>query len=227
MDPKHLFADERLSGFCVYCGGNVESADHVPSRVLLDEPFPPDLPVVDCCHRCNLSFSLDEQYLACFLECVLNGSPDAVSRPKIRRVLSENSLLLSRIAKSRSVLDDGVIMWTPEMERVQTVVMKLARGHMAFELSLPRLDEPYEIWCRPLIEMSIQEREDFLSSIDCVGWPEVGSRAFIQAAKGKASAFNHWKVVQSDRYQYVVSQAAGSFVRILLSNYLACEVRWE
>lgn len=83
MDPRQLFVDERLTGFCVYCGAAPESGDHCPSKVLLDEPFPPNLPVLDACADCNNHLSLDEQYIACLIETVICGSanPDDVSRP--------------------------------------------------------------------------------------------------------------------------------------------------
>lgn len=71
MDPRHLFIDRRLTGMCVYCGDQPDTRDHVPSKVFLNEPYPPELPVVAACKRCNESFSLDEQYLACFLDCVI------------------------------------------------------------------------------------------------------------------------------------------------------------
>ena len=51
MDPKHLFADERLRGYCVYCGGEPSTADHVPARVFLDEPHPETPRVVDACAK--------------------------------------------------------------------------------------------------------------------------------------------------------------------------------
>lgn len=73
MDPRHLFIDERHTGMCVYCGSPPDTRDHVPSKVLLDEPYPPELPVVGACEKCSSSFSLDEQYLACFLDCVIHG----------------------------------------------------------------------------------------------------------------------------------------------------------
>src|SRR5690349_5967316 len=91
MDPKHLFYDDRLKGFCVYCGGPEETRDHVPSKVLLDEPYPTPLPVVPACERCNGSFSLDEEYLACFIECTICGTtdPTKVRRPRIQRKLRD------------------------------------------------------------------------------------------------------------------------------------------
>lgn len=80
MDPKHLFVDERLKGSCVYCGGPPETVDHVPSRVFLDDPLPENLPVVEACRECNGGFSLDEEYLACLLECVMTGTTDESTR---------------------------------------------------------------------------------------------------------------------------------------------------
>ena len=49
MDPIHLFMDSRLTGMCVYCGGSPATRDHVPSRVLLDESYPAELPIVGAC----------------------------------------------------------------------------------------------------------------------------------------------------------------------------------
>lgn len=74
MDPRHLFMDSRLVGMCAYCGGRPDTRDHLPSKVLLDEPYPAELPVVEACLKCNESFSLHEQYLACFIECVVCGT---------------------------------------------------------------------------------------------------------------------------------------------------------
>jgi len=77
MDPRHVVGmDERLTAeMCVYCGGAEPSTrDHVPPKVFLDEPYPPGLPVVGACEGCNLGFSLDEQYLACLIGCVMCGA---------------------------------------------------------------------------------------------------------------------------------------------------------
>jgi len=88
IDSNQLFADEKNEGFCVFCGSKPSTRDHVPSRVLLDEPYPPDLPVVPACESCNASFCKDEQYVACLLECAISGSalPRVVGREKIGRI---------------------------------------------------------------------------------------------------------------------------------------------
>lgn len=71
MDPRHLFVRQRLTRSCVYCGGIADTQDHVSSRVLLDDPKPVNIPVVEACKECNQGFSMDEEYLACLLDCVL------------------------------------------------------------------------------------------------------------------------------------------------------------
>jgi len=45
MRQLHSFADDRLLAGCVYRSGSTETRDHVPSRVLLDEPYQENLPV--------------------------------------------------------------------------------------------------------------------------------------------------------------------------------------
>lgn len=68
MEQLRSFGDTRQLSFCAYCGGSTESRDHVPSPVLLDEPYPDNLPVVGACVDCNQSFSIDEEYIACAID---------------------------------------------------------------------------------------------------------------------------------------------------------------
>ena len=97
VDPKKLFSDERFNGYCVYCGGNDATGDHVPSKVLLDKPFPSDLPKVAACADCNLSFSSDEPYLACLIDCVIAGSvnPIKVGREKVQGRIQIHPIVVS------------------------------------------------------------------------------------------------------------------------------------
>lgn len=224
MDPQQLFADDRMLGVCVYCGGSPDTRDHIPSRVLLDEPFPENLPVADCCQTCNTGFSLDEQYLACFIDCVIVGStkPGDVERAKVTRILTDTPAIAARIAASETRGSDEQQIWQPEINRLYNVILKLARGHVAYELSLLQIDEPLSITCAPIIALDDHVVEQFLSPQETPSWPEIGSRAFIQACKQfLAASADYWHVVQPGRYQYLVSQADGLFVRILLSKYLA------
>lgn len=151
MDPRHLFIDERHTGMCVYCGTRPDTRDHVPSKVLLDEPYPPELPVVGACEKCNASFSLDEQYLACFLDCVIRGGAEAsdLHRPNVKRILEGNPALQWRIEGARKRDEAGNLIWEPEAGRVRNVVLKLARGHAAYEL-YPKLEEPTVVSFAPM-----------------------------------------------------------------------------
>lgn len=206
----------------------METRDHVPSRVLLDEPYPDNLPVVPACESCNLSFSKDEEYLACLVECTLRGvvGGEGIQRTKIRRILDEKPALRSMLERARNVAGDQIVFGV-EHDRVRHVVLKLARGHAAFELNEPQLEEPAVIAFAPLHTISDDARRDFEASPvgdSAVGWPEVGSRAMIRLVE--STAYDGWVTVQPDRYRYSACTAIGVVVRIVVGEYLACEVVW-
>jgi hypothetical protein len=233
MDPRHLGIDERLkTDTCVYCNGEANTRDHVPSKVLLDEPYPPQLPTVDACERCNSGFSSDEQYLSCCIECVLRGTtePGSLQRPKIKRILDEKPNLREQIQGSMA-RDGDALLWNLETERVKRVVLKLATGHAAYEL-FTQGEPPGHIEFSPLIMLSEQQRGDFESSPwgQFAPWPEIGSRAFARACGANVDEFaqvGDWVVVQPGRYRYAVNETGGVLVRIVLSEYLACTALWE
>lgn len=230
MKQLRNFGDERQVASCAYCAGATETRDHVPSKVLLDEPYPENLPVVPACQSCNEGFALDEEYVACLVECTLVGSvnPADFQREKICQILSKRPALASRLMKARHETLFGEVLFTIEAERVRKVALKLARGHAAFELNEPQLDKPLALSGVPLHVMKSEERERFESpqaSASCseIGiWPEVGSRALQRIVAGEA-----WVIVQRGRYRYLTSVDDGVVVRMVLSEYLACEVRWK
>ena len=231
MDPRHLSVDERLTGMCVYCGREPNTRDHVPSLVLLDEPYPANLPVVDACDECNQTFSRHERYVACLIECALTGTvdPAGVERDKIRRILENNPRLRTRLYKSRRPDETGNFIWEPEIKPVRTVVLKLARGHAAYELGLPQLKEPEEILFGPLAVICDEERVAFeLPSAPSVAlWPEGGSRALERAVNNSLSEGQYgWFTLQPNRYRYLVDQMKGLAIHMVLSEYLACRVVW-
>jgi len=86
MEQFLNYGDQRNEGWCIHCGGVDETRDHVPSRILLDEPYPTNLPVVAACQRCNLGCSLDEEYVACLLECPQEEQSQRVFH--VRRLLA-------------------------------------------------------------------------------------------------------------------------------------------
>jgi hypothetical protein len=221
------YGDERNKGWCVFCGGPMETRDHAPSRVLLDEPYPENLPVLACCRSCNSSFSLDEEYLACLIECARTGSVEEAraARPKVARILERKASLESRLAAARCETGDG-ILWKPEDERVRNVIVKLARAHIAYEQNEPQLDEPVSLSIIPLCAMTEEIRDDFEASPNTGLWPEVGSRAMHRILVGAEGDYP-WIEVQPGRYRYLVATGPGVLVRIVIAEYLAAEVAWD
>jgi hypothetical protein len=222
--PSH--GDDRNKGWCVYCGGSEETGDHVPSRVLLDEPFPENLPVVPACGSCNGSFSRDEEYLACVVECAIAGSlASAAKRLRVGAILDRSAGLTARLNSARYE-SDGQVGFSAEIDRVRNVLVKLARGHAAFEENEPQLDEPASVLFAPFTAMNERQRADFESARDRRGfWPEGGSRAMYRVLLGDVGS-NGWVEVQPGRYRYRV-HPGGRRVHIVIAEYLAAEVTWE
>jgi hypothetical protein len=230
------YADDRNKGFCVHCGGPDESRDHVPSKVLLDEPLPPNVMVSPSCAPCNQGFSLDEEYLACLIECIVAGDvePDKIERPKIAYILRSNPRLVKTLRKAKLIGTDGQIRWHPNYDRVKKILMKLARGHVAHELNEPRLDDPTVFVCKSLATMTFQERHDFETQpsgdiSDAPFWPQVGSRAMQRLLIVDNVIYEEdWLTVQEGRYRFRVFDSDGGIgVRMVIREYLACEIVWD
>jgi len=50
-------------GLCAYCGLEKKlTTDHVPPKLFLERPFPPNLLTVPACADCNASFKADDEY---------------------------------------------------------------------------------------------------------------------------------------------------------------------
>ena len=231
MQNLKCYGDSRNKGFCIHCGGPNETDDHVPSKVLLDEPYPENLMVCPSCLACNNALSLDEVYVAFLLECVLAGEadPSKLLRPKIAKVLAQNEPLLVRLKRAKSKGDSGPV-WGVENDRVTAVVLKLARGHGSYEYNEPRLRDPNYVSVKPLATMRDDEREAFEDSATefVAGWPEVGSRAMQRLLVLGSDVYQEgWLVVQDGNYRFRVSQDEGLTVKIVMREYLACHIVWQ
>lgn len=242
MDQLNDYADERLISSCIYCGGVPDTRDHIPSRLLLEKPYPENLPVVGCCLTCNNGFSMDEQYLVCLIEAAIAGStdPEKIRRPSVARALRRAPALRSRIDQSRTMVDNR-IAFVPDHYRIKNVMLKLARGHAAFELSQPCREEPNHFWCGPLKVLDEGVREAFESPHEQQMFGEIGSRglqrlqvleASLTSASGEVSQsvilLNDWVDVQKGYYRYLaIDDIGGIVIRIIVADYFACEVAWS
>jgi hypothetical protein len=242
MDRLNNSADDRLINGCIYCGGLAETRDHVPSRNFLKAPYPENLPVVGACQKCNQGFSKDEQYLVCLLESVYAGStdPDNIRRPSVARALKRSPKLRSRIEAARFIYQDQVV-FIQEKDRVKNVMLKLAKGHAAYDLSQPCPEKPDYYWCGTLETLSEDERNTFGAAHIQSFFGEIGSRnlqrmlaaeIMIQSKSGEMDKLqvvvNDWVDVQDGYYRYLaIDDIGGIIIRIVISEYLACEVRWQ
>ncbi len=223
------YTQEFFLGACIYCGSKADTREHTPPKVFLDKPYPAELPVVGACKKCNQGFSQDEEYMACFIEFVISGSadPDSVQRSMVKRALKHSEKLRSRLASAKKIVD-GRVFFEMEEERVSRVAKKIAVGHIYFELGLIADMRELDVMINPIITMNEKELIEF-NSINWNLYPEVHSRALTRMIEGGDESYNHgWLVVQDGRYQYAVIQNSGcTEVRIIFSEYLACQVIWR
>lgn len=241
MEQLRDFADSRLIDGCIYCGGMPDTRDHVPSRSLLDAPLPENLPVVGACRKCNNGFSSHEEYFVCILETVLRGSTDAVRRPLVADILRRTPALRTRIDGARQERS-GQVTFSIEVERVKTVLLKLLRGHAAFELNAVRRREPTAFAWGPLALLSNEQREWFEDVETPSLFPEIGSRSMQRVVVAQftfvgsdgaehrrdALLINEWLEVQKGRYRYMAYEDhSGVHVKIVIDEYLYCYACWN
>ena len=120
-------------------------------------------------------------------------------------------------------------------------MLKLARGHAAFELSQPCRIKPDHFWCGPLSLLTQEGQEAFNSVHFQQVSGEVGSRNMQRllvtqitrlAENGEPQniemIINDWIDVQDGRYRFLAIDDMGQIViRIVIAEYFACEVAWR
>lgn len=242
MDQIRTLADSRLLTYCIYCGGSPDTRDHVPSRCFLEKPFPQNLPVVGCCRSCNQSFSKDEEYLVCLIESAVSGStnPENIRRASVAKIMRDSPALKKRIETS-AFESSGRMHYRVEKERAEKVLLKLARGHAAFELSRPLTNLPDHLWWGPIELLTAEERDQFNSVHIQKTIGEIGSRnqqrlqvteITLESKSGKRETvsllINDWITAQDNQYRYIaIDDANYVAVRFVISEYLACEAIWK
>jgi hypothetical protein len=232
MEFLNNLSDSRLSGYCIYCGnGGRLTKEHSPSKVFLDEPFPENIPVSESCEDCNKSFSKDEEYMACVIECLKNKSCELnkLKRNKIIKILTRNKGLHNRI-KEQFNSGSKPIAW--EFHRVEKVICKLARGHLMYETSERRLNSPksFNFWLFEDMPKEILESFNCVANVTNEVLPEIGSRYIqrIMVFPQFRLLFLDWVDVQEGQYRYICYPQGSDFiVRIVIGEFIGFEVIWS
>lgn len=231
------FVDERHKAWCIHCGAvlvSVEtSLDHVPSKGILDRPFPENLPTIRICRSCNTSFSRDEEYFIAFLGSVLAGTanPHRQVVERAEKTLSKNFRLQDEIEAQLRIEKDAdgndQVTFVPDINRIRNVVIKNARGHVLFEHGQPAVGEPQHIAIEPLQILTPEAVRSFETIDYGPGWPEVGSRLMSRLVSGEDMRADGWVIVQPDVYRFAVVDNGQFVVRTVIREYLATEVVWD
>ena len=121
----------KLKEKCYFCGSSSESRDHIPSKNLLEKPYPNNLLTIPSCKKCNKSFSLDEEY---FLNALVEISNNTTLLSKkelggnVYKARLRSPKLKDRIQNSLIEGEDGKIYFNMESDRIKRVIEKNALG---------------------------------------------------------------------------------------------------
>lgn len=220
------FGDKRQTAHCVYCGKGIETREHVPPKVLLDEPYPENLPTIQACKTCNQGYSLDEEYFACLIECARVGSVNlkTIQRKKVRGILLRKTALFNKLKKSIIKTSDGKKAFSIEYNRFKKVLLKIAQGHALYEQNEPQREEDIGNFAFGTLELLSEEsRINFETIPQADKAPEVGSRAMQNILISGGMVGMPWIEVQKNRYRYLAFQEG---VRMVFSEYVWCEIIW-
>lgn len=134
------------------------------------------------------------------------------------------------------------ISFTIDRKRFKNVIKKLAVGHAAYELSLVFRDAPKRFDWKLISSMGEEQKVAFNAPQLIEIFGEVGSRntqrimvveILLQSPSTGELAkmpffLNDWVDVQDGIYRYhVVQNDNGVIVKIVLNEFIICEVYWE
>ncbi|KIL27418.1 hypothetical protein B4133_0195 [Bacillus altitudinis] len=222
---------------CVYCGETASTREHCPSRVFLSKPFPPNLPTVPACERCNNGFSSDELYTKAFIEVykyhyLFNSEPRNSERREVKDAQQ----------KFEEFVNSGKIHFD---DRISRILIKLAICHITFELttgfhtdSWDGIPEYVSYTFRPYMQADdIDSWDDFIPINDTI-FPIIGSRVINQIYVLELKmltednteiyepfAVMNWIDVQDNNYRYICWLDGKNInVKIVIDEFMYAEV---
>lgn len=245
MKQIQELGDERHKTWCIHCFGSSgifdqtknafvdiktkkiikRNKDHVPSKCLLQKPYPLNLPTLKICSKCNEGFSSHEEYFLAFLGSVSKNMHLGNSS---LNVFDSNNRLSDLLLESLKVKPgSSEIEVKLNKESINLVLEKNARGHFHFETGEVIYSNPKHIQMTPVNSFNKEALCNFESVIVSELFPEIGSRLFTRTVTGKDMS-EGWIIVQESQYRYAILQIGReAIIRSVIAEEFAVEVYWE
>lgn len=195
---------------CIHCGTalsrSTSSRDHVPSKLLLRQPYPDNLKTIRVCRSCNTRFSPAEEYLGAFLGLLLTVGDGVNPRHVLERMIDNNEQMQELFDRSLGLDATSAaprVFVEPDQSLLDIALGKNARGLLHIECGHTQDFQVAKVLAVPLENI-----------------PET-TRALILPP---ASA---WHIVQNETFRYHVLQGPQPVVRAILCEYLYAETHFK
>jgi hypothetical protein len=146
-----------VAGICAYCGEKPVTVDHVPPKLMLEEPYPPNLVTVPACESCNKKFMKDDEYARTVIALDFRAAGNAAAQsrlPKIFRSLQypeakKFSEYLKRQLKPTDFVDANGnplgIRAEVDVARIDATGERFGRG-IYYHLTGTRVPEEWQVY---------------------------------------------------------------------------------
>lgn len=231
--------------YCIYCGSIADTREHIPSKAFLNKPLPGDLPTLPACQKCNNGFSSDELFTNTYIECVKE-----FKERKNPEVLEIQPLDRKEVREAKNAAKHDCVKGVyAKDERIKHILIKLAKGHIVYELFECSNLESFpvaNITVNSIIKCSVDDETwlslETIEPIDNEVLPEVGSRAFrnmyvldmIHNNSDDGSKyiehhlFMDWTDIQNGVYKYIALYNGDRIiVKMIIRDYLYAEVTFQ
>lgn len=233
-DDRFYIGDERIKPYlsykkddsrCVYCANLADSREHLPPRIFIDKAITKEWNIVPACRGCNNDFSQNEQFVACAIEYLvaLAYYDGQIQRDKIISTFEKRPHLLKKIKSLCIVRDELVVINKELIESIEKVVLKIAKGHLAYECSYIHMDD---MKVTVMFEPQLTEEliEEYNAPVKSYLLPEIGSRASNELSSADNQIMSFWKIIDEKNYRYLISY--DGIMRLVIREFLYAEIQF-
>jgi len=187
---------KRTFDICVYCGKRKKlTVDHVPPKLFLAPPYPPNLLTVPACHECNASFTKNDEYTRTVVILDVRASNNTDAQAKLPAVM--RSLLrpdarrlaeyLARSTEKSTILGEDSRPWADAIEmdrnRVHASGERMIRGLYFVEMQEAL---PQDAAVRVAAKAGISAREPAIQE-----FARLYARAAVRRDRAIGTAFSY------------------------------------